>query len=400
MFAIFAVLVIFNLALPKGGIRVQDFPLTWGYALLAAVTPFAAANLLRRRNLSLQPVLQTALFAPIAVSVYIKAQAYNLPSNGWVQYLVLFGIFPVIILGTLAHYLEDIEAKKLALMVRLSLRFAVAWGLANFVLYLSLKIFVEIPYVTVNGAEFGETLSKNNMRGAIMKLVSTYNNGNIFGICMVMLSPLYFAVEKRRKWLAAFVLAILFSLSRTAWFGLTIAFILMVLGGQIKVTRLYVWVGLASAIASLLLILPLLGWSGNNLIDSNLGGRMEYFDQLQITLFGSRDIHIPELVYIGILQSFGVVGFVIALLALAAGPLYGILNWGRLSALRRAATLGCLAYLAESMIDGAFVFPPTFVLFLFVTSLIYRRGFRPGAQIETPAQAKTVLRRQRQRAVA
>lgn len=391
--AVFALLVLFNLALPKGGIRAGDFPVTWGYVLLAAVAPFAGANLLRRRNLSLQPIIQTGLFLPIAAGVLIKAEAYGLAPGEWVPFLIIFGVFPVLVLGLLSHYLEDIEAERLARLLRLALRFAVVWGLANFFLHLVTKQFIEIPYITVNGDEVGETLSKNNMRSGVMKLVSTYNNGNIFGVCMVMLSPVYFLVEKKRAWVAAFVLAVLLSLSRTAWFGLMAAFILMVLGGQIRLARAYVWVGIAGAIASLLLILPLLGWSGANIIDSSLGGRMDYFDNFQITLLGAREIRIPELIYAGILQSFGVLGLVIALAALAAGPLYGVLNWGRLSPLRRAATIGALAYLAEAAIDGALIFPPTFVLFLFVTSLIYRRGFRPAALTQgVPASGRSRMR--------
>lgn len=379
-----ALLILFNLALPKGGLRIGEFPLTWGYAFLGVISPFAAAALLRRSNISLQPIIQTGLFAIIAAMVYIKAQAYGSALAEWLAYFVLFGVVPAMILAVMSHFLEDVKAERIASLLRWAIRIAVVWGIFNFFLHLTLKQFIEIPYITVNGDEVGATLGKNNMRGSVMKLVSTFNNGNIFGVCMVMLAPVYLVVERRRQLLALFVLAVLLSLSRTAWFGLAAAFILMVLGGQIRVTRIYAWVAIAGATASLLLILPLLGWTAGNIFDSDLGGRIDTLESLKITVLGGPSIHIPELVYAGLLQSFGVVGFTIAVAALGMGPIYGLLNWRRLSPLRRAATLGCLAYLAECLIDGAFVFPPTFVIYLFLTSLIYRRGFRAAAVAIAP----------------
>jgi len=98
------------------------------------------------------------------------------------------------------------------------------YGLALF-LYFSLtgKIF-EIPYLTINGSE-GEVLlnKKNNIRGDYMKLVATYNNGNVYGIATLILYPLYRLLEDRqwRVWILR--IALVLTLSRTVWFGLFVA---------------------------------------------------------------------------------------------------------------------------------------------------------------------------------
>lgn len=376
------VLLIFNLALPKGGTRIEGFPITWGYLAIAGFTVFAAIGTLRRRDLSLPPIIQACcLMMPMAIFTYYKAQQFGLPSNGWLQYAVLFGFFPVAILVFMGPHLEQLQARHIAVLLRTCIRFAVAWGLFNFLLFLVVGQVIEIPYVTVNGAELISVMKKNNMRGSIMKLVSSFNNGNIFGVCMVMLMPIYFHIEKRKGWLAAFVVALLCTLSRTAWFAMTAAFILMVLAGQIRVNRVSVWVSLGGAFCVFLAILPMLGWTSANLIDDRLGGRLKYLQKLEISFFGHDTINIPEVVYFGLLQSYGLFGLVIALAALSYGAFYGLTHWNRLSQMRRSATLGVLAYLFACTMDGAFVFPPVFPLFLFVNALIYRRGYHVAEKL-------------------
>src|SRR5690606_25097688 len=71
-----------------------------------------------------------------------------------------------------------------------------------------------------NAGDVGALEGKHIDRGGIFKLISTYNNGNIFGICMVMLLPLYACLE-RRTWPQLVVkAALVLTLSRTVWAGL------------------------------------------------------------------------------------------------------------------------------------------------------------------------------------
>ena len=144
-------------------------------------------------------------------------------------------------------------------------------------------------------------------------------------------------------------------------------------------------------------ILPMLGWTSANLIDDRLGGRLKYLQKLEISFLGQDTINIPEVVYYGLLQSYGLVGLVIALAALSYGAFYGLVNWGHLSQMRRSAVLGVMAYLFACTMDGAFVFPPVFPLFLFVNALIYRRGYRVAQQL---VPAAVTPRRPRRRSPA
>lgn len=375
---LFQVLILFNVALPKGGITAGGFPVTWGYLALIPIGGLAVLGLLRRPALSVWPFIQAfLLFLPMVVLVYAKFDAAGISQASMWTYVALFGALPIAVLAACAPFLEDIPADDIARALRWALRFAVLWGVMNFLFYAAWKDFIEVPYLTINAGDAGEIFAKNNRRGSLMKLISTYNNGNIFGVCMVMLWPLYMKVEPKRIFKLLFVLAVVLSLSRTAWFGLIAATLLCVLSGHLRALNSSLWIGIFFGTGLVVLLLPLLGWTPDSLVNANLGGRIRTIDDLSPTLWGSPNIRIPELIYVGLYQSFGVLGFTLVLLALFLGPLYGIANWNELSELRRGAVLGTLSYLLTAAIDGAFVFPPTLLLFLFLTALIYRRGLRP-----------------------
>ena len=75
--------------------------------------------------------------------------------------------------------------------------FVSAYGIFLFFYKLGTGSFIEIPYLTVNAGDLGELEGKSIDRGGIFKLISTYNNGNVYGISILILLPLYAHLEKR-----------------------------------------------------------------------------------------------------------------------------------------------------------------------------------------------------------
>lgn len=390
----FVVLMIFNVALPKGGVKLAGLPLTWGYLFAALMVVPAAIGLHRRPGIVTLPLLQLAcLYLPVGVLIGLKVFVYGLTMNVAAVTLVQFVVLPVIMLAFLGPYLEEISTDLLATTLVWCLRFAAMWGMVNFILYPLIHTFLEVPYVTVNAADVGTIYEKNNRRGVLMKLVSTYNNGNLFGICMVLLAPVYILFEKSRVWLGLFIVAAICTLSRTVWFAMAAVTGIMMLTGQIEVRRTRVWMGVVLGVCVLFAVLPLMGWTPDRLVDTSLGGRDRTFERFELSVFGGDKLNIPEIVYLGLLNSFGVVGFVFALGALVCGPVFGLLHWPRLSPLRRAAVAGLGGYMVGALIDGAFILPPVMVQFLFMTSLIYRRGLRPQAEPALPLRRAPAIGR-------
>ncbi len=143
---LFQVLVLFNVALPKGGITVGGLPLTWGYLALIPIGGIAVFGLVRRPLLSIWPFIQALLlFLPMVVLVYAKFDAGGISQGSMWTYTALFGALPIAVLVACGPFLEDIPADDIARALRWALRFAVAWGLLNFLLYAVSKDFIEIP---------------------------------------------------------------------------------------------------------------------------------------------------------------------------------------------------------------------------------------------------------------
>jgi len=152
--------------------------------------------------------------------------------------------------------------------------------------------------------------------------------------------------------------------------------VFMVLSGQVRLSRIWFWVAASASLALAIFMMATLGWSSNSLFDTDLGGRIEQWSDLTLSPFGENTFRIAEILYAGLLRSFGVIGFLIALVAFLYPIGYALGRAAQLSNLRRAAAAGCAGYLLVSFFDAAFIYPPTIVIYLFVSTLVYRRGFR------------------------
>jgi hypothetical protein len=372
----YVVLIIFNVGSPKAGIEVGGLPLTFGYILLAAAAPLGVIGLVRRPTLQAAAIGNFIAYLLVGLIAIYKTLVFGAQLQAVLVGLALFIALPAIMLIGLCAHLEYLSERQIGGILKWCMRFVIAWGIMNFVLFALFHWIVEIKYVTINAGEVSSVFNKNNRRGSLMKLISTYNNGNIFGVCMIMLAPVYIYFEKSRAWVVAFIGAIVLSLSRTTWFGLIAVGGLMVLTGQIRLSRGYFWIALVSAVALAIVMMVSIGWSPDAVLDTNLGGRLNQWKDLTISPFGGSTFLIAEILYAGLLNSFGVVGALVALVAFLYPVGYAIGRAGQLSVLRRAAAVGCAGYLLAAFFDAAIVYPPVIAIYLFMSALVYRRGFR------------------------
>lgn len=373
---VYVLLIIANIASPKAGIEVYGYPLTFGYMLLVVIAPIGLIGLARRPTLSSAAIGNFIAYLAVGFIGVYKTILYGTAASSVLLNIALFIALPAIMLIALCAHLEYLTEKQIGTVLRWSMRFVIVWGLMNFVIFLLTKHIIEIRYITINAGEVSSVFNKNNRRGTLMKLISTYNNGNIFGACMITLAPVYIYFEKSRAWVVAFLISVVLSLSRSTWFGLIMVSVFMALSGQLRLSRISFWIAALAALALAIVMMATLGWSSNSLLDTNLGGRVEQWTNLTLSPFGENTFRIAEILYAGLLRSFGVIGFLIALVALLYPIGYALGRASQLSTLRRAAAAGCAGYLLVSFFDAAFIYPPTIVIYLFVSTLVYRRGFR------------------------
>jgi hypothetical protein len=373
--------VVFLILFPKGGFQVSGIPVTWGYLLLGFGGMLALASTIVLHNASFSPRWFFSLCSALPFGFYSIISLYLLDIASPTSVIVtgtVVGVLPIIFLFALGPWMD--RTKDMALVLGL-IRWCVFWvavlGFIFFAYYVVTKKTFEIPFLTVNGADENALLGKNNSRGELQKMASTYNNGNIFGICLLMLLPVYCVLEKR-VWRQYFLkLALFLTLSRSVWVALVVSEVLtlFLLPGN-KKRQTIVSVALFFTVAcSLGTLLVLMNRGTEWLTDSDLGGRLDQLDTLKdITLFTKPVTDgIREMVYITSMYKYGLIGLFLLILMLAT-PIFGFFAGDRQSALRRGLVLGAVNYLVLCFADGAFVFIPVMAFFWFLTAMLWCRN--------------------------
>ena len=382
-------LVLFVVLFPKGGVKVGEIPITWGYVLIAIfatiATPFAILDTRQLRFSPLTLFVLCCLF-PFQCSLLLS-MLHGVESIGAAfSTIISFFIFPVIfLLLWRPWYRERLQMRTLN-AVRICIYLAALFGVAMFIMRLVAGKTLEIPLLTVNLADYGQIEDKDNLRyNLIMKLVSTYNNGNVYGAATLILLPMFDFLEPNR-WRKVLVrLALLLTLSRTAWIGLIVERLLVIWPSLvaialrlpvISVRRIRQFAIPAAAISVILLLVILLAVSMPGgfgmLTDTSLGGRVASLNAITaVSLFPSQSFSgFGEMVYPTALGQLGITGL-IAILILFFCPLgLGFIDRTiHRSGLRQAAIRGLLLYAIIAWSDGAIEFIPVMCFYWFTMAI-------------------------------
>ena len=193
-------LTVFLVLFPKGGVKIGDLPLTWGYMFFALTTPpLLLVRMVRfpvrlpvRLWAVLAALLPMQLLALYAVTFYGFADL----AYGTSTFANLFFLPPIFLL-IYPEFLRYVDGERLSRYFRWCILIAAIWGIFLFFWHTFTGHFIEIPYLTVNADDYGELEgTKHIARGFYFKLISTYNNGNLYGVATLILLPLYDLLEK------------------------------------------------------------------------------------------------------------------------------------------------------------------------------------------------------------
>src|ERR1700748_2899829 len=217
-------LAVFLILFPKGGFKAGPIPLTWGYGLLGFAILLGLPFWLIRRSTCIPRASVVAWLCLFPVQLLFL---YTLPVNGIEDFgfaisdIVAFFVLPFAFLVIFPQFLPRIRMGRLIILARWLIFLAAAYGIFLFAWHIRTGSYIEIPFLTVNVGDLGTLEDKFNDRpGGLFKLISTYNNGNQYGVATLLLLPLFDIVE--RNYLRKLVVwtALMLTLSRTVWIGL------------------------------------------------------------------------------------------------------------------------------------------------------------------------------------
>lgn len=398
-------LVVFLVLFPKGGFRLGPLPLTWGYLLLGVVTP--PALLVRFLQMPLRyprrVLLVVFLLLPMQLLFVYAGKFYGV-SNPAFAFSTFVGLFalPWLFLLIYAPFFPRLDGEQLARWFRFCVFWAAAWGIFLFFLHPIAHHFIEIPYLTVNASDYGELESTKNIgRGFFYKLISTYNNGNLYGVATLLLLPLYERLEPSKLRRGTVKTALFLSLSRTVWVGLILnellslsvqllrqipTFPVLFLGAA---RRRFIAVGaIVGFILFSVLFISAQGGGMQFLLDLTGGNRVNQIYAAQGTSFLPQQAlyGFAEILYASAAQYWGISGLY-AFTLIMFSPLIILAGDVRVmrSPLQRAALKGLVIYIAMAGIDGALDFIPVMAFYWFVYAVFLYGwpGDRPVVLPET-----------------
>ncbi len=375
LFLTFVFLFIF----PKGGVRVANIPLTWGYLLLFL---FSYLWVRSQKKLVLPRENRIVLFflLPFQIVSLTSLSFHGIESFGFTfAFLISFFALPWIFLGFLSEVFEHLNFAKTAEYLRSAVFIVALFGLIQFILRFEWGINSHIPFLTINYGDIEiPEWEKCNDRGHIwIKLYSTFQNGNIYGVATSLLLPLFCYVEKSWWKRNLVFLAFLLTLSRTVWLGLVCCEILNHLYIR-KVTKL--------SLMSLSLKLMACGTGAyllarkmnREILDSSLGGRDSQLGVIwEWTLIGEQTPFegIGEMIYPEVLKYFGFLGLITFLLGILS-PLWTFFvktPLKRQPPLKRALAAGLMLYLIVAVSDGALLYIPIMAFYWIVAALLLKK---------------------------
>ncbi|MBI5084042.1 MAG: hypothetical protein HZB13_05520 [Acidobacteria bacterium] len=387
-----AVLLFLLVAMPKGGVKIDRIPITFSYlALGLAAAPCLAASLLGGRW-SRARVICAVLALPLPFIIILRLSVNGYYDQGFALALVtnvvvLPAVF-IVCFKSLGPALAD--PRLLRFFCNCAILVA-CFGLIEFAARNLLGWNLEVPYITINAEDAGRIVFKHNTRANLVKLVSTYNNGNIFGICMLLVGPVVFALRPGRLWRIIYGLALFLTLSRTVWAGMLIWLVLWESVYRRRPLSMLIRSPLHSLAALFLAAagLGVLSAGVDFIFDASLGGRLYSLPDTRWSFFGpdAPFAGIGEMTYTSFLQNFGLAGLLAFALWLAS-PVIACLSvdgFSALSPVRRAALVSLLIYMVVCAVDGAFLLIPVAALYWLMASYLINPACRESGAPYRPA---------------
>lgn len=370
-------LVLFCLVFPKAGFKIGTTPITFGYILLSItfILVFILDGPRLLQSVDKNRLLVTSLTLPFALYGLIIFYFVGYYEVGYViSFFVNFAVFPISFVYILSIRFDKLDMNYLFGMVRHSILVISIYGIFLFFYKSFTGSFIEIPYLTVNSGDLGSLESKNISRGDYYKLISTYNNGNIYGVCLLMLLPLFDYLETGFVKRLIVRTSLILTLSRTVWIGIFLYEIARLLLSR-KRSVSFLLSSLAFFIISIYAISQILGtigYSSDFILDKNLGGRAESLN-INPTLIPERPFNsISEIVYASVLESFGIIGLILFSISFFSPLLIFVssIRNNPLGAYKKRIISGIVLYMFLCFSDGAMMLIPTMLIYWFLVALL------------------------------
>lgn len=199
---LFVLTVIVNILIPKAGIKVSGIPITLGMVLFfLLLVQFVIESIYANKMLFGRKELLVMGCMVFWISRLVIALSMGASASEVLPYMAVLGIYPAMFL-VVPHYVKSREqVKALIFIFEICIIAVMLYAFMQYVFGIGT---IDIPGITVNLSDYREHpdswwLAKYNGFGDMVKTVSTYQNGNLLGVSLVLFFPIIFANAERKK---------------------------------------------------------------------------------------------------------------------------------------------------------------------------------------------------------
>lgn len=364
VFLLFCFLLIF----PKGGMKLFNVPITWGYLLLGFFSVLTFFNKKIEIN-------HKRLFSFLTILPFIFVCSLSFLINGIVSieftisFIVSFIILPFIFYIAFSGSIEALNIEYFSKLLKNSIFIVAIFGIFLFFYKIAFNKFIQIPFLTVNFNDYNLLDIKHIDRGNVYKLISTFNNGNLYGICILMFFPLYLLLEKSFFKKTCMIISLTLTISRTIWIGLLVSLVFYYLLVNRKNYIQFI-AFLFISLLSIYFVLSVFEFSNDFVFDKDLGGRFDQLSYLKdISIISHKSFsRIEEMTYLSILDQFGIIGLLNFIIAMTCPFIFIIKK--QLNEFHKCIVLGLITYLIIAISDGAILLIPTMAYYWFLSSAL------------------------------
>lgn len=398
LFKLLLTTLFFNIWFPKAGIKLAGIPLTVGNILFAILFICWSFSKIKTKKIKF-----TRIHLYVLIGIYYFIMKFlicylnNHSISSMIEYIVPLVIYPLILFVCVD--LTDTKEKynSILKLIYYGFIFLAIYGLIQYVFGVEKTT---IPGITVNLSDYlrdGSNwyLEKNNATNdSYSKVFSTYQNGNLLGVNLILFFPLVFeyAETKGKKNLSMlltglFSIIIFLTLSRACWLGVFLFILLKILFNYSKTIEKFIYkiIFVLISISGIVLIFkyfPSIALRlSNTTLDKliSMSGRTEGFIELFKSIWNSNNIFsiifgpygiiktsgfAYEMTQIAIFSLTGIVGLILWII-----PLISIIKKVyKNSGFNSSINLSIIIWFIVAIIEGAYWLPPTaFNLFLIIS---------------------------------
>ncbi len=360
------VTLVVSFGFPKAGIYVGEIPITFGYLLIGLLAVLEIGRLAsnRRRSINRAYLWLGIMLMVLTVLELFYFAVYGSESRGAIVSIIASTIIvPVTALLAANGMIRDLGMERFLQVLRWSLVPVFVFGLLSFLLYNLAGIVIGIPFVTTTGADIAEVAERHNLRGPFIKMFSTYNNGNILGVNVLIWGPMAAIASVPSS--IGYRSICLLTISRSVWVGLLM---LELLGAMMErsVARISRAVIVSIAVLAVAVVVSLsIGKDPTSfLLDADLGGRVTNLQEDIEVISTQRIGWSSESLYAAAWLAFGPIGTLLIL------GIWGFpIMVGGNAPVQKTARLALAVYMVVAMAEGAFNLVPTQAVFWTVAAI-------------------------------